>query len=235
VDALDLAFWDAVFDCGFDAVSEHAGPSFCVEKFQVTYIELVAIFDFMTFLSLSSFVTFMTSPEEFHGIELVQSLFLMIAAYFFARSGVHYRDNPITSIPYYGLALLMWSCFLRETPVAKIGPSPVWSMASFVLRGSAVLLWLYWFRVTMPHMRVFFAHCWQLLKLPAIRVTMLGTLLYLASWPLDKGLLSIDVQTLELTEELVELLATGVFLLGSLPRFRNATLPHSEVEVPQSA
>jgi hypothetical protein len=186
----------------------------------------------MTLISIVTFVTFMTSPEEFHGIELVQSLFLAVAAYLFVQSGRHYRGKPLTSIPYFGLALLMLSCFLRETPVAKIGPSPLWSMASFVLRGGTVLLWLYWLRQALPHLRLIIAHCWQFLKLPAIRLTLVGTLVYLLSWPLDKGLLFVDAQSLEMTEELIELLATGVFFVGSLPVFRAATARKVAVEVP---
>jgi len=124
------------------------------------------------------------------------------------------------------LSLLFTSLIVRELDIDSFGTHPRWDDYETLLRTLLVITWLFWLHQIWIHRMMLIREPKAIILTPATGFTLLGILLYVFSWPFDKGLTNLSINASMFVEEALQIGATSYFLLGGLwVLFRH---PHHE-------
>jgi len=122
------------------------------------------------------------------------------------------------------LAFLCLGCALRELDIDDLGDPRYFEPLETALRALALgALALYLLR-HVTHLWAVCAFILRSLAAPLVHLSLLGILLYVASWPLDKKVFAIDVSVSLWIEEMLELYACCMFLAAAYSDRRRWTL-----------
>jgi hypothetical protein len=157
--------------------------------------------------------------EEKHVLENLQLLFLLSAFGFH----LHQRFRVPTSalrICHLILAMFCFSVFLREFDIDKIGDAEIWSYAEIIIRTIAVIAFLSTIYIAILNIRALWAIRRDVLLSINSLLTAMAVVLYIASWPFDKGYISVSPDISRFIEESIQLTGVLFFLAGSLKPLR---------------
>jgi hypothetical protein len=155
--------------------------------------------------------------EEQNFLELAQATLLLLSA---GIHGIHASRLAASSthlLVRSGLALLTFSFALRELDIDKLGDEELWSRIELVLRSATGVLWIGFLFVLMRRIRQIIFDRSVIFRAPAIVLTLVGGLFFIAAWPLDKELIvPASLSFARFIEEVLELNACVLLFASSL-------------------
>ncbi len=170
-----------------------------------------------------------TLADENHLLENAQVACLLLGALLNVHRATCLPSHPETPARMLSvlLAFLCLGCALRELDIDDLGDPRYFEPLETVLRALALGgLGLYLLR----HV----AHLWAVgvfilhaRGAALVHLSLLGILLYVASWPLDKKVFALDVNASLWLEEMLELYACCMFLAAAYSDRRRWTLMHA--------
>lgn len=170
-------------------------------------------------LNFLSFLLWQSYPEivkENGLLEDGQVLFLLIACIAAAlrfnrvRSTASFDKELLLALMFSSLVIL-----LREVDIDKLGSSAIWPLVEKAARAIAAVALLGFIVHLLRKCKSLARNFGSLLKTPVTIMVLLGAVLYMCSWPLDKNLIAIDVGFSQLLEEIVELNACILLALAA--------------------
>ena len=158
-------------------------------------------------------------PEDNHLLETVQAVSLLLACLAHEARVCRSTQDPLPFLVRHGLALLMYSFALRELDIELFGTAPGWRVAQGFFRFAGAALWVGFLIALMPHLKPMLGQRAAILVTPLGAMTLCGSLLLAAGWPLDKALFTfVTPLASAFIEEMLELGACLFFLAASLAR-----------------
>lgn len=147
--------------------------------------------------------------EENHPIELTQGTLLLLACVLHGWRAARLDKISVAFLLHAGLAILMYSFFLRETDIREIDADGAhfWHWVEHGARGLAGACWAIFFLLALRCLKPLWRQRYALLSSPVLVLTMLGGVLLVAGWPFDKEIFHhfIPQAVSRLIEELLEL------------------------------
>jgi hypothetical protein len=173
----------------------------------------------VTGIAVLLLLTGLPTRGEISAIELSQSVLLLLACVAHGKRSYRLPSASLARLIHTGLALLTYSFLLRELPIHEFGGSQAGPLLQNTLRLIGAVLWLGVLLMLLRTIKPIYAEKWQILALPVMRMTVLGCLLYAASWPFDKEVFAALSPALSaFVEEVIELNACVLLFLASLAR-----------------
>lgn len=158
--------------------------------------------------------------EENHPIELLQGILLLLACLVHGERALRLEKSSVSFLIHAGLAILMYSFFLRETDIREMDAdgAHLWHWVEHAARAIGVVLWLAYFLHAALRLKRVFAQRLAILKLPVIWMALLGGVFLVAGWPFDKEVFHafMPQEISRLIEEVLELNAYLLLFAGSL-------------------
>jgi len=152
--------------------------------------------------------------EENALLENSQVFFLALAVCLSVRH-VSYVENNTVWISHAVLGMLFLSIMIREVDIHRLGSATVWETVEWVIRLSAVFVWLYLSALVFRKWKRLWRIRSQILFSPTSFLTAVGILFYMISWFYDKSA-SPNQEWNRLWEELLQLNGTIFFFAASL-------------------
>jgi hypothetical protein len=115
-----------------------------------------------------------------------------------------------------GLSLCTFALFLREVDIDQLNLGEQLRAIETSVRTVCGLLLLVFFAYLFRRRYYFWLHSREIIRSPMVYLSILGCLLYVAGWPFDKKVFSMDFNISQLIEETIELNAALIFILSSL-------------------
>lgn len=125
---------------------------------------------------------------EDHFMEWAQALLLLLAFAVHARKAVKLPPSSNEFLVRGGAGVLALALALRELDIDKLGASDIWAVAELVLRGTALAMLVAFLAFSAIRLPSIWRNRSTLFRMTTVRWTFFGCLLYVASWPFDKGL-----------------------------------------------
>jgi len=113
------------------------------------------------------------------------------------------------------LAFLCLGCALRELDIDDLGDPRYFEPLETALRALALGALALYLLGHVTHLLAVCVFILRTLGAPLVHLSLLGILLYVASWPLDKKVFAIDVSVSLWLEEMLELYACCMFLAAA--------------------
>lgn len=147
--------------------------------------------------------------EENQPIELLQGTLLLLACVLHGWRAVRLDKTSVAFLLHAGLAILMYSFFLRETDIREIDADGayLWHWVEHGARGLAGVCWAIFLLLALRCLKLLWRQRYVLLSSPVLVLTMLGGVLLVAGWPFDKEVFHnfIAQAVSRLIEEILEL------------------------------
>jgi hypothetical protein len=189
-------------------------------------------------VSMVSFLLWTRDPlliEEDNVLESAQSILLILAAVIHSIRASRVATSSTQFLVRSGLALLTFSFALRELDIDKFGEEVLWSRIEAVVRLTAGALWIGLLFVSARRTRQIFSHRTIIFSAPAIVLTFIGGLFFIASWPVDKELIvPISLSYARFIEEVLELNACLLLFAASFAGWHSAKARPGNEGEPQS-
>ncbi len=157
--------------------------------------------------------------EENGLLENLQLLFLSVGLGFHLKQ----RSGSLTTatrICHSTLALLCLSIILRELDIDEIGTTGMWSLVETVARLATAFAWLLIMYVVAMNFRGLWAYRWEIGFSITSVATAIAIVLYIVSWPFDKGYIPVAPDISQFIEESLQLTATVYLMAASLRPIR---------------
>lgn len=142
-------------------------------------------------VSLLSYLGWKLNPmiiAEDHFMEWAQALLLLFAFAVHAWKAIKLPPSSIEFLVRSGAGILALALALRELDIDKLGTSDIWAVAELVLRGTALTMLVAFLAFSAIRLPGIWRNRSPLVRMTTVRWTFFGCLLYVASWPFDKGL-----------------------------------------------
>lgn len=190
----------------------------------------------VTCISVLLLVTGLPTHGELSAIELTQSVLLLLACVAHCKRAYPLPSASLARLIHMGLALLTYSFLLRELPIHEFGGPQIGPTLQTTLRLIGVVLWVVVLLKLLRQIKPIFAEKWAVLTLPVMSLTVLGCLMYTASWPFDKAVFaSLSPALSAFIEEVIELNACVLLFSASLARSSMlSSTPLSRAMAPKS-
>lgn len=205
----DLQHSNSINDMNLNALREHPySPG----------RNLTVLIGIMLTATVLSFILWQNDPliaEEDGALELAQSALLLLACFMHGERAFHLKLSSLDFLIHAGLALLTYSFAYREYDFALFGTLEM--PAERISKLAGIALWVVLLIILMPRIKQIFFRRSAILALAVMRLTLLGGLFYIASWPFDKeifSLLSHDYS--RFIEEVLEINACVILFAASL-------------------
>lgn len=190
-------------------------------KFTPNYWQLALI---LINLSCATSLIWFFNPDialENNLIETSQSVLLLfsISLHLYAYRLSAPSDNTLENYLRIGLIIFCVAVLLREVDIDRWGNSVVWNQMELALRGATAIGGIVYSYFILGKIRWLLKSWRIIIQQPMIRITIVGAIVYLAGWLFDKNIFALPGASSLFIEELLELNATALFVIGAVAQF----------------
>lgn len=174
----------------------------------------------LTGLSCALLILWLFNPDiaqENNLIETSQSVFLSFSVllHVYTYQINAQRNNTLENYLQTGLIIFCVAVLLREIDIDRWGNSGLWNQLELLLRGVTVISVLIYGYLILGKIHRLLNSWRTIIQQPMIRITMLGGIAYSAGWFFDKNIFLLSAGSSLFIEELLELNATALFVIGA--------------------